>query len=73
MNHDTRLHTALEYIGQQGCDNVRQVIGALEHGSVPQSLQDLDRHERNQLLSELKGIMAVYDRPGRSPKTGAED
>ncbi len=68
MSSNTRLNTALEYLAQQGCVFVRQTIVQMELGSIPEALAELTPDELEYILTELKCIMAVYDRPGRPEK-----
>lgn len=56
------LQTILESLCLDGCKNVRLHIHAIEHGQLPLQLQALSNAERQQILDELKTIMAVYDR-----------
>ncbi len=43
------------------CRQVWRDIAALEGGDPPEAARGLTATERDQLLSELKAIMAVYD------------
>lgn len=68
MSPSTRLNTALEYLAQQGCVFVRQTIVEMELGTIPEALTELTPDELEYVLTELKCIMAVYDRPDRPSK-----
>ncbi len=57
MDHDHYI----DLICQQGCDSVREVISTLEQGRDVDYLPRLEGEERQQLLVELKAVMAVYD------------
>jgi len=72
--HDKSTQAKIEHICQQGCSMVRQTIEALEidHSSSEQKpdlrldfLPDLIREttatQQQEILEELKTIMAVYD------------
>jgi len=51
----------IEQICQQGCTVVREVIVRLEsHASVAE-LDHLSDEQKQQVLSELKTVMSVYD------------
>jgi len=51
----------IEQICQQGCTAVREVIVSLEsHDSVAE-LDHLSDEQKQQVLSELKIVMSVYD------------
>ena len=56
------LQTTIESICEQGCDRVNTVIAALEAGHAVGETAELAGTERQQVLYELKAIMAVYDR-----------
>ncbi len=54
----------IEQICQQGCNVVRQHIELLEQaaaGHAPELLQETDKMQQQEILKELKAIMAVYD------------
>lgn len=61
MNYQ-KVHKAVEDICKLGCTTVNQVIDTLEQGNDVAESEALDKHERNELLKELKAIMDVYDR-----------
>lgn len=52
----------VETICELGCEQVRQVIGALENGQTTPHLPLLEPQQQQDVLVELKAIMAVYDR-----------
>ena len=64
MNPDLPAHlqTTIESICEQGCAKVNEIITALESGDSIEETADLGDGEREQVLLELKEIMAVYDR-----------
>jgi hypothetical protein len=55
-----RIDTCLESICNQGCRSVRSCIDALKAGRQPAETSALTPEERQELLHELEGIMAVY-------------
>lgn len=57
-----KVHKAVEDICKLGCTTVNEVIDILEKGDDVAESEALDKHERNELLKELKAIMDVYDR-----------
>ena len=56
----------IEAMCQQGCDSVRSYIRAMEENLPLSQLDGLDNNEKERVLTELKAIMAVYDRPNRN-------
>ncbi|VAW97146.1 hypothetical protein MNBD_GAMMA23-1283 [hydrothermal vent metagenome] len=61
---NAKTHDYVEQICQQGCDIVRQHIEALEQATPSPSLellQGLNKAQQQEILKELKAIMAVYD------------
>jgi hypothetical protein len=64
MNPDLPAHlqTTIESICEQGCEKVNAVIAALESGHAVEETAELAGTEEQQVLYELKAIMAVYDR-----------
>lgn len=65
MPNDT-VSLYVEKFCNDGCVSVRAIIAALEAGERPPEIQHLlSADERQALLTELKEVMAVYDRPER--------
>lgn len=62
MSHSESVNRCVETLCLAGCDGVRSVIRALEQGEVVAEAAALSMVERQQVLAELKAIMAVYDR-----------
>lgn len=64
MNPDLPAHLQIliETICERGCARVNEIIAALENDDSVEEITDLDSSERQQILVELKQIMAVYDR-----------
>ena len=64
MNPDLPAHLQIliETICERGCGTVNEIIAALESGNPVEEFTNLDNAERQQILFELKQIMAVYDR-----------
>jgi len=61
---NTKTHDYIEQICQQGCGIVRQHIEALEQATPNQPLkllQGINKTQQQEILRELKAIMAVYD------------
>jgi len=56
-----KLSRHLDTLCNKGCTNVRNIIQQLETGNSLPELSELNEKERQQLLQELKAIMAVYD------------
>jgi hypothetical protein len=56
------LQTLVESICELGCERVNEIITELESGNSVQQTTNLAFDERQKILSELKAIMAVYDR-----------
>lgn len=48
-------------ICELGCARVREVIALLEQGRTTPETADVGEAERQQILDELRAIMAVYD------------
>lgn len=51
----------IDNICQLGCDGVRNTIVAIENGESPEQVNLLGSEDKQQVLIELKDIMAVYD------------
>jgi hypothetical protein len=64
MNPDLPAHlqTLIESICELGCGRVNEIITALESAQPVAETAQLNDNERRKVLSELKQIMAVYDR-----------
>jgi hypothetical protein len=58
----SKVSTTINDICHDGCDAVNAVIDALEQGKPPPSMENLSRSEQDEVLKELKQIMAVYNR-----------
>lgn len=56
-----RVQSTIESICELGCDRVIEIIDALESGTAIEETRGLDKTDRQQVLIELKAIMAVYD------------
>ena len=73
--HDLKSPQAvIEALCAKGCRQVWREIQALEAGNPPQEARGLTDAELDQVLTELKAIMAVYDScrpdPGPDPFPG---
>lgn len=51
----------VEYICQQGCTVVRDIIVKLEQQRPVEGLEHLNTEQTQQILVELKLVMSVYD------------
>ena len=64
-SRDTKpLQPIIEALCAKGCRQVWRDIQALEHGETLAETRGLNAVELDQVLRELKEIMAVYDRCG---------
>lgn len=59
----TRIDQCIENLCQNGCAAVRATIVALESGLVVSQTEGMSAEECRMVLTELKAIMEVYDRP----------
>ena len=59
-NLPAHVQSTVESICELGCDRVNDIIDALEHGNPVMETAGLDKTDRQRVLLELKGIMAVY-------------
>lgn len=59
---DVRVERVVESLCATGCDAVRAAIATLEADLTVAGTEHLNLEERHQVLSELRAIMAVYDR-----------
>jgi hypothetical protein len=57
----TQVNQCIDALCQCGCDAVRATIEAMEAGADVPQVQTLSSEEREQVLDELKAVMAVYD------------
>ena len=57
-----KVNRCVESLCQAGCDVVRATISSMEMGLASEQTRDLDKQEFAAVLSELKTIMAVYDK-----------
>ncbi|WP_127478450.1 hypothetical protein [Sulfurivermis fontis] len=62
MSDNDGTSQCIEALCQLGCDSVRNTIAALEAGQPVAQMDGLDAEQRRRVLTELKAIMAVYDR-----------
>jgi len=62
-NHlPSHLQLVVESFCIEGCKAVHAYIAAIENGEPQLAMQGLSTAECNLVLTELKNIMAVYDR-----------
>lgn len=57
----SRLQDCIDRLCSSGCEAVREAIRQLEQGERPAGTEELDPAECEQIMRELKAIMAVYD------------
>lgn len=60
---EAQVQEAVEAICALGCEQVYAYITALGTGQTRPEYQSLGLPQRQRLLKELRGIMAVYDAP----------
>lgn len=58
----TKINQRIEAVCEAGCEAVRASIETLESGNQVALTDDLSPEESQQVLSELKMIMSVYDK-----------
>ena len=56
------LQPIVEALCESGCQNVNTIIERLESNDYPGEVDTLNEQERMMVLTELKSIMAVYDK-----------
>jgi hypothetical protein len=56
------LQAIVDQLCEDGCKAVGHYIDEIESGSDPMPMKQLQPTDREQVLAELKSIMAVYDR-----------
>ena len=56
-----KINLRIEAVCEAGCEAVRASIQTLESGNKVALTDDLSPEECQQVLSELKSIMSVYD------------
>jgi len=63
MNPDlpAYVQSRIESICELGCDRVNEIIDTLEAGDSVEEVNGLDKTKQQDVLNELKAIMAVYD------------
>lgn len=57
-----QVNQCVEALCQSGCEMVRATIKAMEEGLPIVQTDGLSAQEKQQVLDELRAIMAVYDR-----------
>ncbi len=58
-----KIHHCIEVLCLKGCSEVTRIIGVLERNEAQTETDALDAEEREEVVRELRAIMAVYDRP----------
>ncbi len=61
MNDHDRINHCIESLCELGCEQARKTINTLEAGNTVAQTANLNSHQRQLVLHELKAIMAVYD------------
>jgi hypothetical protein len=56
------LQTVVDQLCEDGCKQVSRYIREIQAGDYPNQMQKLNRQERDEIMTELQAIMAVYDR-----------
>lgn len=59
------LQTVVDQLCEDGCKRVSRYIREIQAGDYPNQMQKLNRQERDEIMTELQAIMAVYDRRDR--------
>ena len=58
------LQAIIEDLCHDGCKAVSHYIKDIESGDIPHQMAHLQTADQAKILTELKAIMAVYDRCG---------
>jgi hypothetical protein len=58
---DDLLHEYLEQIAARGCADVNQLITDIDNGMPVPEIAHLDEAQQQQVITELKKVMKVYD------------
>ena len=56
------LQSVVEQLCKDGCKRVSSYIREIQAGECPRQMRKLNRQECDEVMAELKSIMAVYDR-----------
>ena len=56
------LQSIVEQLCEDGCKKVSRYINEIQAGDYPSQMRNLEHQECDAILTELKAIMAVYDR-----------
>ena len=59
---EPKLQSIVEQLCSDGCQQVNVYISEIEAQQWPDLMLDLSASHRQRVLTELKSIMAVYDR-----------
>ena len=62
-HHDQQVIQCVENLCECGCDAVRATISAMEAKLPVSQTEGMSDEQQQQVLDELKAIMAVYDKP----------
>lgn len=57
------VHAAVDALGRRGCRYVVEAIARLERKEAVPEVTALTAEQREEALTELKAVMAVYDAP----------
>jgi hypothetical protein len=55
-----RVDRCVEFLCQQGCRKVTEVIGELRRGRVVPGMEGMNATDRSRVLQELVSIMSIY-------------
>lgn len=61
-HHDQQVIQCVETLCECGCDAVRATISAMEAQLPVSQTEGMSDEQQQQVLDELKAIMAVYDK-----------
>ena len=61
--NQAKIDRCIEALCHRGCREVTRIIAVLEQNEPLPETAGLDSAEYEEVLRELKAIMAVYDRP----------
>ena len=56
------LQSVVDQLCEDGCKRVSKYIREIQAGDYPRQMRKFNRQECDEVMAELKSIMAVYDR-----------
>lgn len=54
------LHHYLDEIAEAGCAEVNRLLLKIDKGHIPSQIAHLDERQQQQVIRELRSVMAVY-------------